>query len=392
MGKHMILYRGALKSCNYRCSYCPFSKHKGSEKELEKDRRQWLCFCESLKEKAARLDIHALLVAPYGEALLHSWYWEGLAYLSALPVMDAVGAQTNLSFSLKESLVSFVQMGGRVEKLRLWATFHPEMVRAADFAEKCQEVLAAGISLCVGAVGVPENIDLLRQLRKALPEEIYLWINKMDGLRRPYTKEEQEAFGKIDPFFYRELEVIRADAAQCAGRLFVESDGSLKSCNISPPMETNWYDLQDTLPEPLCRRKRCSCFLAYGGRADLAERGAFGAYPLFRIWQEGLCPSPDDFKKEADKGMALKSEKSIELYHMLLERGYPEVFCDQVTKNLDTDWTAQRMMGYLAHYKKLPMEEVADEMLSILSDRSRIMEKKELERVNASWNSYLNRE
>ena len=88
--------------------------------------------------------------------------------------------------------------------------------------------------------------------------------------------------------------------------------------------------------------------------------------------------------------MGPRSEKSTELDHLLLERGYPEVFCDQVTTYLDTDWTARRMIGYLAHYKKLPMEEVADEMLSILSDRDKIMEKKELERVNASWNRYLN--
>jgi hypothetical protein len=49
------------------------------------------------------------------------------------------------------------------------------------------------------------------------------------------------------------------------------------------------------------------------------------------------------------------------------------------------------MIGYLSHYKKLPMEEVADEMLAILSDRSRIMQKKELESVNVRWNEYLNR-
>lgn len=88
--------------------------------------------------------------------------------------------------------------------------------------------------------------------------------------------------------------------------------------------------------------------------------------------------------------MEQRSKKSAELYHLLLERGYPEVFCGQVTQMLHTDWTAQRMIGYLSHYKKLPMGEVADEMLSILSDRDRIMEKKELERVNASWNRYLN--
>jgi hypothetical protein len=65
--------------------------------------------------------------------------------------------------------------------------------------------------------------------------------------------------------------------------------------------------------------------------------------------------------------MKPKSERSIELYNMMLRRGYPEPFCDDVTKNLNTDWTAQRMIGYLSHYKKLPMEEVADEMLALLN-------------------------
>ena len=283
--KRMILYRGALKSCDHRCSYCPFSKHEMTEKELEKDRVLWIRFCESLVQKAASLDIHALLVVPYGEALIHPWYWEGLAHLSALPVIDAVGAQTNFSFPLQASLDRFIREGGEVGKLRLWATFHPEMVQIPVFAEKCREAKEAGILLCAGAVGVPENIGLLRRLREALPEEIYLWINKMDGLRRPYTKEEREAFEGIDPFFYRELETIRADAAQCAGRLFVEWDGSLRTCNISPKMGIDWYDLQDALPDPVCGRKRCTCFLAYGGRADLAGKEAFGEYPLFRICQ-----------------------------------------------------------------------------------------------------------
>ena len=87
--------------------------------------------------------------------------------------------------------------------------------------------------------------------------------------------------------------------------------------------------------------------------------------------------------------MKPRTEKSMELYHMMLKRGYPEEFCDQVTKNLNTDWTAQRMIGYLSHYKQLPMEEVVDEMLAILSDRNRIMRKKELEHANAAWNEYL---
>jgi hypothetical protein len=85
-----------------------------------------------------------------------------------------------------------------------------------------------------------------------------------------------------------------------------------------------------------------------------------------------------------------KSEKSLELYNMLLKKGYPEPFCDEITKHLNTDWTAQRMMGYLSHYDKPPLEEVVDEMLAILSDRNRIMQKKELESSNVKWNEYLN--
>ena len=87
--------------------------------------------------------------------------------------------------------------------------------------------------------------------------------------------------------------------------------------------------------------------------------------------------------------MKEKSPKSVELYHIMLDRGYPEEFCDIVTKNLNTDWTANRMIGYLSHYKKLPLGEIADEMLAILSDRNQIMQKHEVEDANAKWNVFL---
>lgn len=101
MSRHMLLYRGSLKSCNYRCSYCPFSKHPQSQRELEKDREQWQSFLKSYPQKAAALNLGALMVVPYGEAMLYPWYWEGLAQISALAQTDAVGMQTNLSFVQK---------------------------------------------------------------------------------------------------------------------------------------------------------------------------------------------------------------------------------------------------------------------------------------------------
>jgi hypothetical protein len=36
-----------------------------------------------------------------------------------------------------------------------------------------------------------------------------------------------------------------------------------------------------------------------------------------------------------------------------------------------------------------PLEEIADEMLAILSDRNRIMQKKELESSNIAWNNFM---
>ena len=87
--------------------------------------------------------------------------------------------------------------------------------------------------------------------------------------------------------------------------------------------------------------------------------------------------------------MKPRSPQSMQLYKMLLSRGYPESFCDRVTKNLNTDFTATRMMGYLYRYSNPRLEDVADEMLAILDDRNRIMEKKELEEINKKWNEFL---
>lgn len=87
--------------------------------------------------------------------------------------------------------------------------------------------------------------------------------------------------------------------------------------------------------------------------------------------------------------MKEKSKLSKQLYELMLQRGYDESFCDIITKNLNTYFTAQRMIGYLYHYEHPPVEEIADEMITILSDRNRIMQKKELEEVNARWNDFL---
>ena len=58
-------------------------------------------------------------------------------------------------------------------------------------------------------------------------------------------------------------------------------------------------------------------------------------------------------------------------------------------KSLNTDFTARRLLGYFKHMKHPSMEDVADEMLAILSDRAAIMKKKEMEATQARLNQIM---
>lgn len=84
--------------------------------------------------------------------------------------------------------------------------------------------------------------------------------------------------------------------------------------------------------------------------------------------------------------MKQRTEISMNLYQMMVERGYNEKLCELVSRNLNTDFTAARMIGYLSHYSDLPEIEVVDEMLAILSDRDAIMRKKEMEQAQQKIN------
>jgi len=82
--------------------------------------------------------------------------------------------------------------------------------------------------------------------------------------------------------------------------------------------------------------------------------------------------------------------RTDELYRALQDKGYPDELCREIAyKHMNTDYTATRMLGYLYRVTSPRVEDVIDEMLAILSDRNRIMQKKELESNNAEWNRIL---
>lgn len=84
----------------------------------------------------------------------------------------------------------------------------------------------------------------------------------------------------------------------------------------------------------------------------------------------------------------MSNSKIDELYQVLQKKGYPTDFCRVIAyEQMNTDYTATRMLGYLYRESNPRPEDVVDEMLAILSDRQAIMQKKELEHAQATINS-----
>lgn len=83
------------------------------------------------------------------------------------------------------------------------------------------------------------------------------------------------------------------------------------------------------------------------------------------------------------------SEKS-RLYQVMKEMGYPEDLCEVVSREMRSEISETRMIGYLYHYSKPSVEQVVDEMLAIQSDRDAWIQKKQMENTQAKWNQFLN--
>ncbi|MCQ2521524.1 MAG: hypothetical protein MJ105_04015 [Lachnospiraceae bacterium] len=84
------------------------------------------------------------------------------------------------------------------------------------------------------------------------------------------------------------------------------------------------------------------------------------------------------------------SEKCAEVYKELLAKGFQESLCREIAyKYVNTDYTATRMLGYLYRRSDPTEEEVVDEMIAILSDRDRIVQKHRLEEAQAAMNQVI---
>ena len=75
----------------------------------------------------------------------------------------------------------------------------------------------------------------------------------------------------------------------------------------------------------------------------------------------------------------MAQSKQDELYKALQQKGYPDSLCREIAyKQMNTDYTATRMLGYLYRISDPRPEDVVD--------RNAIIQKKELEHAQATIN------
>lgn len=244
-----------------------------SKKELEKDKEALYKFVNKLENIDFVKPIDLLFV-PYGEALIHDYYQKTICELSKKDFINKVGIQTNLSFDIKNWLKSDLDFS----KIYIWATFHNSMTDIDEFVEKVK-ILNSYHNICVGVVGNPEDSTIINELRHKLPVQVYMWVNKMDGLGRKYTDEEFEFFCEIDPMFINEFNEKNEECNAHTTDIFVRENGEILNCNRTRKKLGNIYD-DDFVNSSYCNNK-CDCYLAYSHKKNFSK--FFDDNYLFRV-------------------------------------------------------------------------------------------------------------
>lgn len=89
--------------------------------------------------------------------------------------------------------------------------------------------------------------------------------------------------------------------------------------------------------------------------------------------------------------MKITDEKNENLlYDLMIRKGYEPSFAVIISGEMRTPYTKERMIRYIAANDLLPMEEVADEMMAILAERDKLVNKHISEHAQRAINEYYN--
>lgn len=275
-----ILYRGDLSSCNYACEYCPFAKHWESPAELKADQEGLARFTRWVTSREQ--DHLGIFFTPWGEALVRQWYRAAVVELSHLPQVHKVAVQTNLSCSLDWLCES------NTAKIGLWCTYHPSETKQSDFLRQCDRLERFGVRYSVGCVGLREHLAEIEQLRKRLPDHVYLWINAFKSQADYYDTALLESFTAIDELFpINNLRHASQDQPCRTGHtaITVDGQGNIRRCHFVDQVLGNLYQdhLQQILKPRLCPNTTCGCHIGYVHLERLNLDKTFGPGLLERI-------------------------------------------------------------------------------------------------------------
>ncbi|WP_270303676.1 hypothetical protein [Baileyella intestinalis] len=67
--------------------------------------------------------------------------------------------------------------------------------------------------------------------------------------------------------------------------------------------------------------------------------------------------------------------KTAILYKLMIRKGYPEEFTALICSEMNTEFTADKMISYIGAPTVHRLEDVADEMIAILDLRDRLRDK-----------------
>jgi sulfatase maturation enzyme AslB (radical SAM superfamily) len=277
-----LYFRGSLSSCNYNCPYCPFSKNKDNAEALAMDRVQLNTFVDWLRRQADAGHRPSVFFNPYGEGLIHRWYRTAMTELSHMEHVDKVVIQTNLSANLDWTGAL------NPHKAIFWATYHPGQTSEAAFVAQCCELYSRGIPFSAGTVGVKTAFEAIESIRRALPADVYLWVNAFKDKANYYTEADRAFLCGIDPHFERNLNDYESVGRCCAAGesvFYVHGSGLVKRCYQDRQVIGHLYrDGLERLSRPrLCKMNSCGCYIGYIHLQELHMTDVYGERMLERI-------------------------------------------------------------------------------------------------------------
>lgn len=281
--RYTFYYRNYLKSCNYRCEYCPFPKEHPSEKMVERDKKYLNKFVDFIKNSE---DEFSIFFAPRGEALVFDYYRKALIELSHLENVREVVMQTNLSCSL--DWLKKVN----VNKLILWTTYHPKEVEFSNFLKQVKVLMDYNIRFTVGTVGVKEVFGNIKEMKLALKElgdnSPYMWINAYKDVKDYYNTEDVEFLTECDPLFEINKRDYECNGEECkTGEtvFFMEWNGNIHRCWQDKRKIGNIYSnkLEDISLKRTCKKDICGCFIGYSNMKSLELNKVYKDSLLGRI-------------------------------------------------------------------------------------------------------------